>query len=633
MLWRPFRLRPTAPPGYSIGVSAHPSSPGESEVIVARPPPRGELTPAAILASVIVAAIMGASYPYMVLKLGFGPNVSVVAAFFGFVVLKAISWKTYDRWQNNIVQTAGTSAAQTAFMCVLLAAFDMLRKSGVDVGFSLELTPLKSFLWLSVACTLGVLLAVPLRKHFIVDEKLPYADGIAAAETLVVLDPDKDASADRKQLAVQATWALMIGLLLSGLVMLIREDAKITDWLKEGFEPAASLTVAGLPLVAMGVGASYSLLSIGSGMLIGLRVDWSMILGGVVAWVVAPYFLIEYGVEGAGGKVFTAKSSRTDVLFWVMWPATGMLVAGGLTALALKWRLLIETFTSLKTMKISGADFPLAWVGIGVGVCTVLLCVVQYAMFDIPVWMTMVAILLSLPLMLVGLRVLGETSWGPISALSNMMQGLFAAVAPGHIAANMVASGTTGTIATSSEAIMQDYKTGHMIGSTPRAMTWAQLMAVPIGAACVSWIYPLLVETYHLAGTSDPYCETHSCMSSPISRKWAGFATLLKQGVSALPATALWALLIFSVLGVILTVLESRAKLRPFVPSPTGIGIGILVPFSVIATMFLGGLAGLGWKAADRRSYDKFMVPLASGFIAGEALVATVVALYFIAAG
>ena len=39
-----------------------------------------------------------------------------------------------------------------------------------------------------------------------------------------------------------------------------------------------------------------------------------------------------------------------------------------------------------------------------------------------PVWMTIAAIVLSLPLMLVGLRVFGETNWGPISALSNMMQ-------------------------------------------------------------------------------------------------------------------------------------------------------------------------------------------------------------------
>ncbi|MEZ4402925.1 MAG: OPT/YSL family transporter [Kofleriaceae bacterium] len=619
----------------------HASSPDSPE-IVASPPPRGELTPAALLASALVAAIMGASYPYMVLKLGFGPNVSVVAAFFGFVILKAVAWKTYDRWQNNIVQTAGTSAAQTAFMCVLLAAFDMLRHE--NVGFTLELTPLKSFLWLTVACTLGVLLAVPLRRHFIVDEKLPFADGIAAAETLIVLDPPRDAAADRRQMAAQAAWALMIGLVLSGLLMLIREDAKVINWLKEGWAPpgevlvagvvvAKGWTLAGLTVANMGVGVSYGLLSIGSGMLIGLRVDFSMILGGVLAWIVAPYFLIKYGAHMTGGGVFTSEATRTQVLFWVMWPATGMLVAGGLTALALKWRLLVKTFTSLKTMKIDGVDFPLAWVGIGVGVCTVLLCLVQYLMFDIPVWMTMAATLLSLPLMLVGLRVLGETSWGPISALSNMMQGLFAAVAPGHIAANMVASGTTGTIATSSEAIMQDYKAGHLIGSTPRSMTWAQLMSVPIGAACVSWIYPQLVKTYGLDGTGDARCETIHCMSSPISRKWAGFARILKEGASALPSSALWALAIFSVLGVIFTVLEAKPNLRKFVPSPTGIGIGILVPFSVIATMFIGGLVAVGWKRADQRSHDKFMVPLASGFIAGEALVATVVALYFIAGG
>src|SRR5262245_14989545 len=87
-----------------------------------------ELSFRAIVCGLIVAAIMGASYPYIVLKLGFGPNVSVVAAFFGYLAL-GIAFKNYNRWENNIVQTAGTAAAQTAFMCVLLAAFDMLAAS------------------------------------------------------------------------------------------------------------------------------------------------------------------------------------------------------------------------------------------------------------------------------------------------------------------------------------------------------------------------------------------------------------------------------------------------------------------------------------------------------------------------
>lgn len=167
---------------------------------------------------------------------------------------------------------------------------------------------------------------------------------------------------------------------------------------------------------------------------------------------------------------------------------------------------------------------------------------------------------------------------------------------------------------------MQDYKAGHLIGSTPRAMTWAQLMAVPIGAAAVSTIYPIMRDTYGFGADG---------LSSPISRKWAGFAQILKEGVTALPASALWALLIFSVLGVILTILENNPKLRPWVPSPTGIGIGILVPFAVIATMFVGGIVGVVWKSAERRSYDRYMIPLASGFIAGEALVAVIAPLLF----
>ena len=47
-----------------------------------------ELTLQSIAAAVIVAAIhMGAAYPYMVLKLGFGPNVSIVSAFLGYLIL------------------------------------------------------------------------------------------------------------------------------------------------------------------------------------------------------------------------------------------------------------------------------------------------------------------------------------------------------------------------------------------------------------------------------------------------------------------------------------------------------------------------------------------------------------------
>ena len=263
--------------------------------------PRGaELTWRSLLAAAIVAVIMGCAYPYMVLKLGFGPNVSIVSAFFGFLILNLIGRSHYDRWRNNIVQTAGTSAAQTAFMCGVLAAFDMLRASTV-VKFHLDPTPLQTFIWLTCASLLGVLLAQPMRRHFIVDEQLPFPDGMAAAETLMVLDPpggDARGGLAWRQ-ARRAALVLGVGLLASAAVMLIRDDAKVFRLIPEGWDPGAlTLGAAGASFVvaSMGVGAAYSLLSVGTGLIVGLRVTLWMMVGCVLGWIVAPLLLIGYGV-------------------------------------------------------------------------------------------------------------------------------------------------------------------------------------------------------------------------------------------------------------------------------------------------------------------------------------------------
>lgn len=561
-----------------------------------RPAGLREFTPRAIVCGLVVAAIMGASYPYIVLKLGFGPNVSVVAAFLGYLAL-GIVFSNYNRWENNIVQTGGTAAAQTAFMCVLLAAFDMLNASP-NVNFRFTLTPLQSFVWLTTAGLLGVILAVPMRQHFVVDERLPYPDGLAAGETLIALD-SKGAGGR------QAARALGAAAIASAALMLTTNDALVLRWIP-------SVTVVGTAvMMTTGVGFNWSLLSVGSGMLVGFRINASMLAGTILGWVVAPYALLHY-------RVLPPTFNRNDVLFWVMWPATGMMVAAGLTALVLRWKLLVVTFRSLSRSSVRTEDFPLKWVGAGSAILAVALIIVQKISLGLDVWITAVAILLSVPLMLVGLRVLGETNWGPISPLSNLMQGVFGILAPGHILANMIASGTTGTIAVESEALMQDYKAGFMIGSSPKHLTYMQLLATPVGAAAVSWMYPLLRDTYGIVGPN-------AGLTSPISRKWAGFAEILSRGFSALPPGALAALVIATLVGIVLAILESRDI--EWVPSPTGMGIAMLVPASVIIMMFVGSLVDQIWGGADRESRDRYIVPVASGFIAGEAIIAVVVPL------
>ncbi|MBI5836577.1 MAG: OPT/YSL family transporter [Candidatus Eisenbacteria bacterium] len=561
-----------------------------------RPPGAREFTLRAVFVSVVVAALIGFSYPYVVLKLGFGPRMSVVSAVFGFLVLGVFS-RTYNRWENNIVASAGTAAGATAFLCVLMAAFDLLN-SDPTLNFHFQMQPLQSFAWLTAAGLLGTLLSVPMRRHFVVEEKLKFPDGVAAAETLIVLD-------SRGAESRGVTQAMGLGTACSALLMSLRADARLVG---DAWYRIPELLRVGPTGTSMNFGVGWSLLSFGSGMLVGMRVNASMLAGALISWVIAPGLLLGQGMIPA--------LTRRDVLLWVMWPATGMLVAGGLTALFLRWNIMVKTFRSFSGSSVHADDFPMKWVLIGSLACSAALVAVMRWSFGIPEWMTLASIVLSLPLMLVGIRVVGETNWGPVSALSNMMQGVFGVLAPGHIMVNMTASGVTGSVAVESEALMQCYKTGDIIGSTPRYLTYAQLLSIPVGALAVSYAYPLLRATYGIGGENG--------LQSPISQKWAGFARLLSAGLSALPPGALVALAVSVVLGVLFTLMES-SRAKQWAPSPTGLGIGMLVPGSAVVSMFLGAVAASGWRAGSKKTADVYMVPVASGCIAGEAIVAVVI--------
>jgi uncharacterized oligopeptide transporter (OPT) family protein len=336
-----------------------------------------------------------------------------------------------------------------------------------------------------------------------------------------------------------------------------------------------------------------------------------MLIGCVLGWIVMPVLLVQHGV-------LPDHPTRTAVLYWVMWPGIGMIMASGIATLVLRWRLLAQAFKALGAAGGASDEFPLRWVLIGVGVLSAALCAIQWAIFGLPVWMTAIAILLSLPLMLVGLRALGETNWGPIGALSNLSQALFAAIAPGNVMAGMLGNGATGTIAVTSEGLMQDYRAGYLIGSTPRSMTIAQLLAAPIGAGALALVYPALVKTYGIVGE-------HAGLAAPGARRTAGFAELLAGGASKLPVSALWAMLAFAVLGVIFAMMEQHKSLKRWAPSPTGLSLGMLLPFAAVATLFVGGVGGAIWQKVSPRSAASYLIPLASGFIAGEAMIAVIV--------
>jgi uncharacterized oligopeptide transporter (OPT) family protein len=104
----------------------------------------------------------------------------------------------------------------------------------------------------------------------------------------------------------------------------------------------------------VGIGFGISFLNIGSGIIIGLRISTSMFIGGVIGWILAPPWLLSHGLIATDAK-------RVDILLTVMWFAVGMLIAGGITGLALRWRVLASR--SRGSPGGMSGDLPLRWCG------------------------------------------------------------------------------------------------------------------------------------------------------------------------------------------------------------------------------------------------------------------------------
>lgn len=255
-------------------------------------------------------------------------------------------------------------------------------------------------------------------------------------------------------------------------------------------------------------------------------------------------------------------------------------------------------------------------------VLTILLAIVQKAHFNMSYPQTVVAILASLPLMLVGTRVLGETNQGPVSAMANALQAVFAVFWPTHIGLNLIAAGTAGSTSVQSEGTMQDFKTGRIVGSTPRILTYVQMAAVPIGAAAVAIMYPLLIKRYGL-GTG---------LTAPTGVKLSNMAVLLSQGFSALPKYAAEATIVAGILGVIIAVVQHRWHV-PWIPSTAAFGFALILPGTLNIPMGIGGITGWIWHKRAPESYEKYCVTVASGFIAGEAILGGLILPILFAAG
>ena len=112
-------------------------------------------------------------------------------------------------------------------------------------------------------------------------------------------------------------------------------------------------------------------------------------------------------------------------------------------------------------------------------------------------------------------------------------------------------------------------------------------------------------------------------MLSPATNMWYAVAQALSQGIEVIPSSARWAIVIGALIGIALPLLESLfPKSRAYLPSAMGLGLAFVVTFSNSLSFFIGALIAWRWAAMNPKSAETYVVPIASGCIAGEGLAA-----------
>jgi len=154
---------------------------------------------------------------------------------------------------------------------------------------------------------------------------------------------------------------------------------------------------------------------------------------------------------------------------------------------------------------------------------------------------------------------------------------------------------------------------------------YAQLFGVAAGAFVVVPAFMILIPDPTVLGGEE--------WPAPSCVVWKGVSEAFAGGIGALPSSAKVAVVIGLLLGVLLATLEKFCppKVRAWIPSPSGLGIAMVIPGSNCIAMFLGAsIAELMRRFWPKRA-EESVVPVASGLIAGESLMGVLIALLIVA--
>ncbi|HJZ39407.1 MAG TPA: oligopeptide transporter, OPT family [Bacteroidales bacterium] len=617
-----------------------------------------EFTVKALLIGLIMAVVLGAANAYLGLKAGMTIAATYPAAVIGMAILKALKGSVLEENFARTVGSIGESVAAGAIFT--LPAFFV---AGLWNPFFTPGHYITSTLILIAGGILGIMFVALLRRVMVEDAELPFPESVAAAEI---------------HKAGQATGGnsmfLFGAMIFGGMVKLLGEIKlfavyweKFTVFAKQTITGTSFIGQGGMMMGTPGISPAY----MGVGYIIGPRLASLNFSGGVIAWglltpmilyFMAPSFDLSAMASAlmAGDPSLTADAAATKVwttTFYSIWryivrpiAIGGMLVSAVFTLWKMRKSLTAGIARSVSDVKKAAAgqqvdtprnekDISFTWILIGIVLVAVLTFGITFFIFKTSALVALIAATVMIILAFFFAAVSGYLV-GIMGSSNNPISGL-TLTALVVTALLMVALGVTGNegvaavlgvaaIVCVSAAVagemLQDLKAGHILGGTPWRMQVGDIIGVVLAGLVMFGVLVFLNDGDIAKGIREGYEGGFG--SKNLSAPQASLMAILSKGIVS--GQMAWPLIIAGMLmGVAFIMMQ--------VKSPMLVCVGMYLPLETTFAIFLGGIMkGVVDNLAEKRKFsvaqrtntENIGVLLASGLIAGEALMGLIIAIF-----